>query len=406
MTSTRFSAETSIGARRGAGDAGISLADLQSRRVPLDWFEAVAIVQASCRVLLESRVDPDNTSLGPKNVSIDSAGSVRIAQTAGEKGEPAMRQIGELLRTSLAESPFPVQLRLVITQACSTVPVYASIAALSSALEYFERPDRPGLIRAVYERAQGYQPVSGNVTQDTPEPEAEEPVHPDKRQHRRIQRTATATSAAAATLIVLWLVVSQFPILQQDNGPLEEIVSSVGALVDRVNPFSASSSPVAQTSAPESPTIDASPRRNSARAGGRATRSSSQAAVPEAHTDTPPAADVSADDALPTTDTQTEAFAAGAVVEASAEAMIYSVNDPYVTPPVASYPRVPAEPPIPVRAAALSTLELLVGETGQVESVKVQGRPRNLGEALLVTMNLSAAKTWRFLPAVKDGRPV
>ena len=176
MTSTEFSAENDIGTRRGAGNSGISLADLQSRRVPVDWFEAVAIVQESCRALLESHVDPDNISLAPKDVFIDPAGSVRFAQNGAEKGEPAIRQIGELLRTSLAESAFPVQLRLVITQACSTVPFYASIAELSSALEYFERPDRPGLIRAVYERAQGYQPVSGAVTQDTPEPEAEKPA--------------------------------------------------------------------------------------------------------------------------------------------------------------------------------------------------------------------------------------
>ena len=30
----------------------------------------------------------------------------------------------------------------------------------------------------------------------------------------------------------------------------------------------------------------------------------------------------------------------------------------------------------------------------------------HLGEALQATVNLSAAKTWRFAPAVKDGRPV
>ena len=227
---------------------------------------------------------------------------MRFAQSGAEEGEPAIRQIGELLRTSLAESAFPVQLRLVIIQACSTPPFYASIAELSSALEYFERPDRPGLIRAVYERAQGYQPVSGAVTQDTPEPEAEKPARQDKRQPRRIPRSAIAASAAAGTSIVLWLVVSQLPTRQQGNGPVAEIVSSVGALVDRVNPFTASSSPEAQTPAPESPTtIDASPRRSSARAGGRATRSSPQAVQPAAPAVTLLAADVFPGDALPTT---------------------------------------------------------------------------------------------------------
>ena len=86
--------------------------------------------------------------------------------------------------------------------------------------------------------------------------------------------------------------------------------------------------------------------------------------------------------------------------------MIYSANDQDVTPPVAEYPRLPAEPPAGIPAGDFSTLEVLVGETGQVESVKLRGRPRHVGEALLVTVNLSAAKTWRFLPAVKDGRPV
>ena len=94
-----------------------------------------------------------------------------------------------------------------------------------------------------------------------------------------------------------------------------------------------------------------------------------------------------------------EAFATEEAVDAAAETMIYSANDQDVTPPVAEYPRLPASPPASVPAESLSTLELLVGETGQVESVRLRGRPRHLGEALLVTMNLSAAKTWRFVPA-------
>ena len=121
-------------------------------------------------------------------------------------------------------------------------------------------------------------------------------------------------------------------------------------------------------------------------------------------------ADVSPGDALPASDATdaitVEAFATEEAVDAAAEAMIYSANDQDVTPPVAAYPRLPAAPPASVPAESLSTLELLVGETGQVESVRLKGRPRHLGEALLVTVNLSAAKTWRFLPAVKDGRPV
>jgi hypothetical protein len=102
----------------------------------------------------------------------------------------------------------------------------------------------------------------------------------------------------------------------------------------------------------------------------------------------------------------TNAFATEKTVDAAAEALIYSAADRDVTPPVAAYPLLPTSPPPNVPAGSLSTLELLVGENGQVESVQFKGRPRHLGEALLVTVSLSAAKTWRFLPAVKDGVPV
>lgn len=411
MTLAEFASENDIPTRRGAGNSAIALAELKSRRVPVEWFEAVAIVQEVCGALLGSRVDADKTSLGPKAVFIDPAGGVRIAPNAGEKGELALRQIGELLRTSLAESAFPVPLRLVITQACSTPPFYASIAELSGALEYFERPGRTSLIRSVYERAEGYQPVAGAVAQETPEPEAEKPARPNKRQPRHIPKTAIGASAAAAALIVLLLVVSQLPTRQQGNGPVADIVSSVGELVDRVNPFTASSSSEAPSPAIDSPkAIDAPPRRHSAKAGGRAPRSSAQAALPVALAETPRAADVSLGEALRTSDTTdtkaTEPLATGKDGDAVTESMIYCANDQDVTPPVAAYPRLPAEPPTRLAAEGLSTLELLVDETGQVESVKLRGQPRHLGEALLVTVNLSAAKTWRFVPAVKDGRPV
>jgi hypothetical protein len=88
------------------------------------------------------------------------------------------------------------------------------------------------------------------------------------------------------------------------------------------------------------------------------------------------------------------------------ETMVYSAINADVVPPVATYPRIPAEPPTGVGSESLSTLELLISETGHVESVKLKRRPAYLGEALMATLNLSAAKTWRFQPAVKDGRPV
>ena len=159
MTLEHFHSENEVSHGRDLGGPGISLADLKSRRVPLEWFEAIAVIQELCRAMLEPGVDPGKASLSPKDVFVDPTGRVRVALNAGGKGEGAVRQIGELLRMSLADSTFPVPLRLVITQSSSTPPFYASIAELSNALEYFERPNRLDLIRAVYERGRSHRAV-------------------------------------------------------------------------------------------------------------------------------------------------------------------------------------------------------------------------------------------------------
>jgi TonB family protein len=53
-------------------------------------------------------------------------------------------------------------------------------------------------------------------------------------------------------------------------------------------------------------------------------------------------------------------------------------------------------------AAGTNTMELLVDEFGRVEQVQLVSPPVRLGDMTL----LSAAKTWRFHPALKDGQPV
>src|SRR4051812_28882476 len=202
MTRTDFLSEDDAATAFATEAQAISLAELRARRVPVEWSEGVAIVQQLCRALRERGVDADRTPLGASDVFIDSNGGVSFAQNADVKGTPAIRRIGELLRTSLADSAFPVPLRLVITQATSTPPFYASIAELSSALEYFERPDRPGLIRAVHERAQEYERVPDAVNQAAPQPEDETLTPEDKQRRRRVPKGAIAACAVAGVAMV------------------------------------------------------------------------------------------------------------------------------------------------------------------------------------------------------------
>ena len=49
-----------------------------------------------------------------------------------------------------------------------------------------------------------------------------------------------------------------------------------------------------------------------------------------------------------------------------------------------------------------NALELLITETGVVQRVKMLSPPARMPDIML----LSAAKNWKFQPALKDGRPV
>jgi hypothetical protein len=79
-----------------------------------------------------------------------------------------------------------------------------------------------------------------------------------------------------------------------------------------------------------------------------------------------------------------------ALMDMDAAAITYSAADSDVVPPVAVYPQFPSIP----------------SGTDVDESVKARSAPESLSEALTVTMSLSAAKTWRFSPGLRNGRPV
>lgn len=84
--------------------------------------------------------------------------------------------------------------------------------------------------------------------------------------------------------------------------------------------------------------------------------------------------------------------------------IIYSTNDIEVSPPVAI--RSPGHVDSGKREDGASLIEIVVSETGAVESTKEQQRPVTVGAALQSTTALSVVKAWRFQPARKDGQPV
>jgi hypothetical protein len=79
---------------------------------------------------------------------------------------------------------------------------------------------------------------------------------------------------------------------------------------------------------------------------------------------------------------------------------IYSSEAVDVQPPIwkqQQLPRVPKSGPY-----ATNTMELLIGEDGLVQQVKLLSPLTRLPDLML----LSSAKHWTFEPAMKNGRPV
>ena len=90
-----------------------------------------------------------------------------------------------------------------------------------------------------------------------------------------------------------------------------------------------------------------------------------------------------------------------AAAAAPIDATVYSSAMPDVQPPVMFFPQLPPASAQP-GAPGTNTMELLIDEAGRVERVRLVSDPVRLPDMTL----LSAAKTWKFHPALKDGRPV
>jgi hypothetical protein len=105
---------------------------------------------------------------------------------------------------------------------------------------------------------------------------------------------------------------------------------------------------------------------------------------------------------ITSTSTDLDSMSPATVASAESAASIYSSGDLTVTPPVLVRPLLPAEPPPGLPPEQVGTIELLVDENGNVDQVKLVSPANRYEERMLV----SHAKSWKFRPALKDGRPV
>jgi hypothetical protein len=90
------------------------------------------------------------------------------------------------------------------------------------------------------------------------------------------------------------------------------------------------------------------------------------------------------------------------VMRATAEQIVYSRGDVEVVPPRPLSRQFPAAPPIGIPAHRIGVLDMVIGTRGDVEIVKLHTPLNRYHERMIV----SAAKAWRYRPALREGKPV
>src|SRR5262245_13413166 len=127
----------------------ITLADIVSRHVPVQWPEAVATIEELCAAL---RGDPDTAIPELNDVLITQAGQVLVRPEA--RGERDIRIMGLTLHALLSTGDTPLPLRLFVTSSTSSQR-YNSIGVYADALSLYAVPSasRADLIAALYRRS-------------------------------------------------------------------------------------------------------------------------------------------------------------------------------------------------------------------------------------------------------------
>jgi hypothetical protein len=427
-----------------------SLAQIAESGIPITWYEALAIVQQICRTLLDQ---PGEPSLDRAGIFIQSSGDVTIQSSSAAGGE-AVHWLGELLRSWLADSPYPVPLRLVVAQATCTPPFYTSTVELFEALSHYERPNRQELIRDVYEHWRSAASVPGESAPSSSdalpnagerwksmrereihaEPEAAPAETLETVQVEAVQSEAVteeprrpflpewwdwhvALTAAALTILLVgtsWLVASArgrttvrtavAKFHRTDDRVADTLSPVFGQALDWLgtHPATRIAAPFKPAIVPPAPApVEARPRiliRDSERAApstsvapiAQPASDPSLSQAPVAVPAPPPAPELPRVEAPPAAET----------------VVVYSAADADVVPPGPIGQRLLDSPPPAAQQQRFTALTIVVDENGHVESATLARKPATLQDAMLATANLSAAKNWRFLPAVRGGQPV
>jgi hypothetical protein len=418
----------------------MTVGDLRARDVLPSWQEAVAIVQelvnaaASVTSAAAFIPDIDHIRLNP-----DGAIEVLPGSSVSSSANP-VRRVAVILELLLDGVPAPDQLKALVTRNVTDPPEFQKVEEFAQAVSFFERPGRRSDIQALVERASAasertradeelrrLQAKALEASERSVSPNEKRASRPERRVHPVVLIGGLTLVVSLLTAAATWYGLlgtasgtNQSRIKSDGGAGTRDIGPSAQAPLSRgASPASASAEPpTAQPVSLWSRLSDAV--RSAASSFGRSTPSAAAPPSPaerpkptaqrrrsrrpaEAATARAGGASSSAEPILILTELggyPLEPATPDLVVDTTIG--IYSSGDSDVQAPVMVRPVLPTAPPTDVPANQLGTLELLVNERGNVEHVRLVS-PFNRHQERMIVAN---AKTWKFTPATRDGRPV
>jgi hypothetical protein len=435
----------------GRRSTQVRLSDLTDLGVPVAWHEAVAVIRVVAQLLLlDPHAEPDAT-----RVWLYDDGTLRIEPPprrrtppvaggpAGLTWPPADDEIDDVLAMEVARDgalrpvrDTPGQLVAALAALLATLlppsapeglralaatdrsdTGAADVDRFLAAVTFFARPDDDTELRGLAsraiaaheaaERSAALRALTERARAAPPAPAAAPAAAPRR-------RLAIAAATAGAGLVLAGVVAAGWWVAQQPSG-----TSSV------------TPPPVTDASTPRAGARPSAPERGAARRR-RPAQTVTAERPPSVSTSIEPAGErrpiadrsapalpagstVDADDrASRITDREAavreETAAVGAAPagpgpatsEGVDEGRIYDARDPGVAPPTPVRTHMPKRPLTGVSLQPPGTLELIVDEDGGVLLARLVPTSARLQDRVMV----SAAKTWRFTPARRDGQPV
>jgi hypothetical protein len=441
----------------------ISLADLRARNVVPTWQEAVAVVQELLHTVVASQGSAERLP-DLSHIALIANGDV-VALPGGTSSAHPVCHMAEVLKTLLDGTGAPPELEAFIKANLLYPPHFDTIEEFSMQLAFFERPGRRSDVEQLVSRAvtTDAQTRADDELRRLKEKAAESAE--TLGQSANASGTpwyASRPALVGAGVLLAVLIVGTGVMLfgrgggaasgtsaaqvtppaaatgdQAASGREEQAVgtgsagsaSPVGSktepsLVERTKSTlsravdyafgskeagSPKPVPPAGTPAPSATQASSSARSTKASATGRrqsiAGRNdprSQPEAVPSQPAVAPPAKGADQVNTVVTSPPLTGEPPMSVATTTELRTIIYSVADAGVIPAILLRPLLPEAPPPDVPPNQIGTLELVVDEHGDVERVRLVSPSNRFHERMLV----AHAKTWKFRPAIRGGRPV